>query len=333
MEQNPDIRQFKDRYSSILEAYTTSQQEEYLDQAAQLGRQLVLARVPPEDIAEIHEEAVKRLAEQSTELSLLTFANHISAPLVEMLMAYGLAFREWLDELKQAQEKLLQYQSQLRTLALKLVQTEQQQRRLIASAVHDDITQKLVMAKMVLSLAEKKATNPDMLKGMDRACEMIDEAIDQTRTIISRLANPALLELGLTAAVEQYLDEEIRRKHGITFELKSDRRADELDQDISGYLFRGARELLVNVVKHANARKVKVSIRCLDDHVRLSVEDDGVGFNPTKLSPAHSSRDCFGLFGVRELFKSIGGYMEIDSEPGRGSKVTVVAPLQQKAAT
>ncbi len=96
----------KDTYSSLVEAYVASQEEQYLARAADLGRQLVLANVPLEDLAEIHQEAIGRLAEEFPDKTLLESAGRVFAPLMEMLMAYGLAFRETLDERKRVEEAL-----------------------------------------------------------------------------------------------------------------------------------------------------------------------------------------------------------------------------------
>jgi len=127
-----DAYRFKDKYASILKSFVESQQEQYLAQAAELGRKLVLANVPPEDIAEIHEDAVKALAEEFPDRTLLETSSRVSAPLMEMLMAYGLAFREWLDERKQA-EQLLQKekdksQKYLDVAAVMLVAIDTEQR-------------------------------------------------------------------------------------------------------------------------------------------------------------------------------------------------------------
>ncbi len=85
---------FKNAYASVLRAFVASWEEQHLAEAAELGRKMVRAGVPPEKIAEIHEEAIQRLAKEYPDTTLLESAQRISAPLMELLMAYGLAFRE-----------------------------------------------------------------------------------------------------------------------------------------------------------------------------------------------------------------------------------------------
>ncbi len=93
-----NILEFKHAYASVLKAFVESPEEQWLMEAADLGREMVRTGVPPEEIAEIHGEAIQHLAEEFPDKTLLKFVQHISAPLMEMLMAYGLAFRKQEDE-------------------------------------------------------------------------------------------------------------------------------------------------------------------------------------------------------------------------------------------
>lgn len=106
---------FKANYSSLLKAYASSPEEKYLVEVAQLGRSLVLENVPPEEIAEIHEDAINSLAQDFPDKTLLELVNRISTPLMELLMAYGIAFRELLDQRKQAEEALIKTTNELKT--------------------------------------------------------------------------------------------------------------------------------------------------------------------------------------------------------------------------
>jgi two-component sensor histidine kinase len=94
------------KYSILLQSHFTSPQEDHLAQAAELGRELVRADIPPEEIAELHEEAIKRLGAEFPETKLIGTANLVSQPLMELLMAYGLAFRARLDERKRAEDRI-----------------------------------------------------------------------------------------------------------------------------------------------------------------------------------------------------------------------------------
>ena len=106
----------KDKYFNLLAAYVARPEESYLLEAADLGRELVLSDVPPEEIAELHEQALERLAREQPDMTLLDAARRISSPLMELLMAYGLAFRERLEERKRAEEALRESEERYRTV-------------------------------------------------------------------------------------------------------------------------------------------------------------------------------------------------------------------------
>ena len=106
----------RDKYYSLLRSHFVNPQEEYLAQAAELGRELVMANIPPEEIAELHEDAIQRLGAEFPEAKLIGASNLISQPLMELLMAYGLAFRERLDERKRAEETLRESEGRFQAL-------------------------------------------------------------------------------------------------------------------------------------------------------------------------------------------------------------------------
>jgi signal transduction histidine kinase len=147
------------------------------------------------------------------------------------------------------------------------------------------------------------------------------------------LSYPILYELGFEAAVAEWLTDQIQEKHRIKTEFEDDGYQKPLDDDIRVLLFRNVRELLINVVKHAQANKVKVSIRRVNEHINVNVEDDGVGFDPIEVMSMATKRAEFGLFSIRERLEQLGGLIEIDSEPGRGSKITMTAPLKYDNST
>jgi signal transduction histidine kinase len=104
-----------------------------------------------------------------------------------------------------------------------------------------------------------------------------------------------------------------------------------LSQDIEIVLFRSVRELLVNIVKHAQARKVKITIRVNKSNLRIRITDDGIGFSP-EAKAARTYRDQqFGLFNITERVRHLGGSLEVDSQRSKGTMVTLVAPLKSVA--
>jgi signal transduction histidine kinase len=161
---------------------------------------------------------------------------------------------------------------------------------------------------------------------LDEIYKHLDQIIGDMRSLIFDLGSPTLYELGLEAAVREYLNEEIQQKHGIKTEFEDDAQAKPLDGDVSAILYRAVRELLINVVKHAQAQHVKVSICKDNDNIRINVIDDGVGFKPPAEGFSSGKTAGFGLFSIRERLNYLGGRVEIESKPGEGTWVTLVAP-------
>ncbi len=231
-------------------------------------------------------------------------------------------------ERKKAEEKLFDYQEKLKFLASQLSLIEERERHRLATELHDQISQSLVMSKMKLDSLRQSISSSESTAVIREVSDCLGQVIQNTRTLTFDLSSPILYELGFEAAVADWLDEQIREKHGIKTDFEDDGQSKPLGDDIRVLLFRNVRELLVNVVKHANAKNVKVSIRKVDDRICISVEDDGVGFDVTEVESMVTKKAKFGLFSIRERLESVGGHFEIKSKVGQGSKITMTAPLK-----
>jgi signal transduction histidine kinase len=237
---------------------------------------------------------------------------------------------EDITECKEAEQKLIDYQTQLKSLASQLTLAEEQERRRLAIELHDRISQALVISKIKLEALRKSGHNRKFDNALEEVCDSISQTIQDTRTLTFDLSSPVLYELGFETAVSEWLTSQIQEKHGLAVEFEDDRRPKPLDDDIRIFLFRDVRELLINVVKHANAHKVKVSIKKLGKQICVTVEDDGVGFDPAEVISMAAKRGEFGLFSIRERLEQLGGHLEIESKPGCGCKVTMMAPLKKE---
>ena len=234
---------------------------------------------------------------------------------------------EDITEKKKAEEKIERYQEELRSLASKLSLAEERERRRIASILHDTIGQLLAASKIKLwGLLE--ATTPADLKGLaDDARQLVEQAIKHTRSLTSELSPPILYELGFEAALE-WLGEQMQKQHGFAFTFDNDNQPKPVDEEMRIFLFTAVRELLVNIVKHAGARNVRVSVRKKSDDIVIGVEDDGVGFLTTE--PDWGSGG-FGLFSIKERLRNLGGRIDIDSVPGQGTRIMLSVPSRVRS--
>ncbi len=222
---------------------------------------------------------------------------------------------------KRTEKKLLDYQKQLQLLSSQLSLIEENEKRRIASELHDCIGQTLALSKNKLGLLNKSTTSPEFKSSIKEILSLIEQTIRETRTLTFELSPPILYELGLIPAIRWLIDQ-FAQKHGLAIELIDDGQEVSFDNNTRFFIFQAIRELLLNVVKHAEASRVTIIMSRDDGSVRIVLEDDGTGFPD---STGHYNG--YGLFNIRERMNHINGKFEIKSIPGRGTRVTLVAPL------
>ncbi len=226
------------------------------------------------------------------------------------------------------EEESLRYQSQLRSLSSELSLAEERERRRIATDLHDRIGHALANASMKLQLVKNAASPETAARHMDDIHGLIDQSITDTQNLTFELSPPILYDLGLEAALD-WLAEQTQQQHDITVEFTDDLSYKPIDESLRILLFQAARELLHNVVKHARAERVTVAISREENHVRIAIDDNGVGFAATR-HENDVKKGGFGIFSIQERLKHQGGRMDIASDPETGSRITIVSPLTAK---
>ncbi|MBN2130995.1 MAG: PAS domain-containing protein [Sedimentisphaerales bacterium] len=227
---------------------------------------------------------------------------------------------------KEAERKLHQSQQQLRRLASERANVEERQRKRIADELHDRVGQGLIVAKFKADALSSMADTPEHDKACRLISEILGELIQETRSVIHELSCPTLYQFGLIGAMAEYLREEFPESRGVHARLDADVEPASLGDDTRAFFFRAVRELLRNVIKHAHAQHVIVSLACDDSQLRLEVADDGRGFTAIDAG-VNLQQGHYGLFSIREYLLAIGGEMEIHSTPGQGARVILRAPL------
>ncbi len=225
-----------------------------------------------------------------------------------------------------AEEALRERSQQLRMLAAELTAAEQRERRRIAEVLHGDLQQLLVGAKLLLSpLAQ--AGDLAARRACREATELILRAIQCSRSLTEELSPPVLHTGGLLPALE-WLARWMGEKHSLAVAVQADGTAKLESHDTTILLFQAIRELLFNIVKHAHAQAARVQISRQNGHLQVIVSDEGVGFDPAQLWVVGRRSGGFGLFSIRERLELLGGCLEIESAPGKGSRFTLLAPLE-----
>ncbi len=237
----------------------------------------------------------------------------------------------WIDvtERRQAEIEGQNHQEQLRVLASELSLTEERERRRLATDLHDSIGQTLAMCKLKLDELQNRSSPAVFANDLDHISTLLDRAIQGTRSLTFELSPPVLYELGLEAALES-LVERMQQVNGTQIKLIEHRGPKPLTEDIAAFCFRAVQELLVNAVKHARARKIEVSTGRNRDRIRITVADDGIGFDTSGGISRKGRKGGFGLFSIKERLQYLGGSLEVDSKPGQGTRVTLSAPLRHR---
>jgi signal transduction histidine kinase len=154
-------------------------------------------------------------------------------------------------------------------------------------------------------------------------------AIQDTRQLIFELGSAAIHEVGLGAAIAEWVEERMKTLDDeIDFNLVDNLTGDLLEEEQRVILFRNIRELLTNIIKHARASKVKIVIESDDNEISITVQDDGIGFNPELISGEFNQEGGYGLFSIEERMADLGGRLEIDSAPHKGCSITMSLPIE-----
>lgn len=230
-----------------------------------------------------------------------------------------LVFMHDVTERRRAQEALEREQRTLKHL----LQSSDHERQLIAYEIHDGLAQQLAGAIMQFQVYDHvKGTKPaDAASAFQAGMTMLQQSHFETRRLISGVRPPILDEEGIVAAVSHLVNEE-RRKNGPKIEYLSHVEFDRLTPILENAVYRIVQEALANACQHSQSKKVRVGLEQSGDHLRIQVRDYGVGFRLDEIKG-----DRFGLEGIRERARLLGGKADIQSEKGKGTRIEVELPV------
>ena len=192
-------------------------------------------------------------------------------------------------------------------------------RQLLGYEIHDGIVQDLTAAVMLLEGVNHQAefSSPEAKENYEGGVRLLREAIAEARRLIRGLVTVELDERGLASALER-LAAKFRTELGVPLAFRGDAGHVELPASAQHLLLRIAQEALYNIWKHAGATRVEMGLTQREDQLELAIEDDGAGFDPSRILPGH-----FGLEGMRARANVLGARLTIDSTPGKGTRIVV----------
>ena len=213
----------------------------------------------------------------------------------------------------------------LRAAYDKLETTKEDERRFLAHELHDELGQTLTALKLGLQVAARAQSPPDDSGSpLAQPLGLIDELIARVRRISLDLRPPLLDEVGLVSALRVYLQSQATVS-GLAIELHTPEPDDEtfrLPADYEIACFRVVQESITNVLRHAAARRIDVTVARSAHRVSMSIQDDGRGFDPLTLDDA-AARGHLGVLGMRERIRARGGQLRLTSTPGLGTTIHV----------
>jgi PAS domain S-box-containing protein len=213
-----------------------------------------------------------------------------------------------------------------RHLLRRLLDLHERERQVLAYEIHDGFAQQLTGALFQLQgFRQQQAKDPEAAQEpFEMGLKSISKAIDETRQLINGLRPPILDEEGIVAAID-YLICEVTGQCGLEVEFVRDLQVIRLAPPLETTVFRIVQESLSNVRRHSGSKRAKVSLTGNDDRLNLEVKDWGVGFDPEAVDETH-----FGLRGIRERARLLGGEAVVDTSLGHGTRIGVDLPLLER---
>lgn len=230
---------------------------------------------------------------------------------------------------KQMEIQNRRYQEGLHSLAKELAASEERDRWRISRYIHDSIVQNLSLSSVQLgSLARRldQAGMTEEIQKIGRTRLLLDKAIEECRMVMSDLTPPMLYELGLVAALHE-LARNLEEKYDTRIRIEADVQDAPLENSLRGLLFQSTRELVMNALKHAGDCEVRVSVERCGNELVIRVTDNGKGFDAAAASAQPGTDGGFGLFSIRERVEGLGGRVDIESAPGKGTMATISVPV------
>ncbi|HMK43977.1 MAG TPA: ABC transporter substrate binding protein [Dissulfurispiraceae bacterium] len=230
-----------------------------------------------------------------------------------------------MTERKRVEEQLRNSQALLRNLSAHLQSVREEERRQIATEIHDELGQILTALKLDLSWLRRRLDKEksDLSSSVQTMMGIVDRTIEVVQRISAELRPGVLDYLGLEAALE-WQGEEFRKRSGIECDLTIDAEEIPLDRDRATAVFRIFQEALTNVIRHAGATKVQVRVSVQNGALAMKIQDNGKGITDAQLSSATS----FGIIGIRERVRFLGGDVHIVGVPEAGTVLDVTIPLE-----
>lgn len=232
------------------------------------------------------------------------------------------------SELRESNAGLLDAKQRLEQLSLRFITAQEDERRRIARELHEEIGQALGAIRLRVGIALRD--DADRRRPLEESATIADEAIGRIRSLAVNLRPPMLDDLGLADALQWALSQQSKAA-GWKASMRADELPQRLPEDVETACFRIGQEALSNIVRHAHAKSVEVTLENGGEELRLTVADDGDGFDIERFRRPEERRRHVGLIAMSERASLAGGRLDIESAPGEGTRVVATFPFAASA--
>jgi signal transduction histidine kinase len=214
--------------------------------------------------------------------------------------------------------------ARMRVLAALTIRAQDDERARVARELHDSTAQSIAALAYQLAAAARDCGDPGMTRRLHEMRELAGDILEEVRSMAHAMHPNVLDDLGLESALE-WISRKTEEHTELKVDLQAVSNADAaaLPREAAAALYRVAQESIRNIERHSGARHVHITLLQRPDHVALDIEDDGQGFD---LQEAAERRPGMGLFAMRERLGLVDGTLEIDTAPGRGTRIHASVP-------
>lgn len=226
---------------------------------------------------------------------------------------------------RRAEDELKDYATHLKSLSRRLVEVQESERKTLARELHDQTGQNLTAINLHLSMIREQfspLTESAIRARVEDSMALVASTVDAVRNVMSNLRPPVLEDYGLLAGLQWY-GEIFSQRAGLPVRISGEEPSPRLAPVAETALFRIAQEALTNVLKHANASRVEIALEGGPQRARLTIIDDGRGFD---VAGERRARAGWGLLTMQERVEAVGGFLQLYSTPGCGTRVVVEVP-------